>query len=155
MPETKPSKQHQRGLFLHPRQKGTAEPPPRMQKQPQLPYSMTALRDEDPDRYTKNLEGPEQQVEMLKQHSPTNRGDTAAYIAETTGGWATAPVTTPSRSSRLDDPCPQHRRPLNFERKAERQREQQDRSREPSDQERAQCSFLAPQAEDRETWEEP
>ena len=34
-----------------------------------LPYSMTAPRDEDPDRYTKKLEGPEQQAEMLKQHS--------------------------------------------------------------------------------------
>ena len=30
---------------------------------------MTAPRDEDPDRFTKNLE-PEQQAEMLKQHSP-------------------------------------------------------------------------------------
>ena len=69
-PETKPPKQHQKGLLLHPKQKGTAEPPPRMQKQPQLPYSMTAPRDEDPDRFTKNLEGPEQQAEMLKQHSP-------------------------------------------------------------------------------------
>ena len=52
------------------KQKGTAEPPPRMQKQPQLPYSMTAPRDEHPDRFTKNLEGPEQQEEMLTQHSP-------------------------------------------------------------------------------------
>ena len=69
MPETKPSKQHQKGLLLNPKQKGTAEPPPQMQKQPQLPYSMTAPRDEDPDRFTKNLEGPEQQAEMLKQHS--------------------------------------------------------------------------------------
>ena len=66
----KPSKQHQKGLLLHPKQKNTAEPQPRMQKQPQLPYSMTAPRDEDPDRFTKNLEGPEQQAEMLKQHSP-------------------------------------------------------------------------------------
>ena len=41
-----------------------------MQKQPQLPYSMTAPRDEDPDRFTKDLEGLEQQAEMLKQHSP-------------------------------------------------------------------------------------
>ena len=32
---------------------------------------------------------------------PTKRGVTAAYISETTGGWATATVTTPSRSSRL------------------------------------------------------
>ena len=71
-PETKPSKQHQKGLLLHPKQKGTAERPPRMQKQPQLPYSMTAPRDEDPDRFTKNLEGPEQQAEMEKQHSPQN-----------------------------------------------------------------------------------
>ena len=31
---------------------------------------MTAPRNEDPDRFTKNLEGPEQQAEMLKQHSP-------------------------------------------------------------------------------------
>ena len=29
-------------LILHPKQKGTAEPPPWMQKQPQLPYTMTA-----------------------------------------------------------------------------------------------------------------
>ena len=65
-PETKTSKQHQKGLLLHPKQKGTAEPTPRMQKQPQLSYSMTAPRDEDPDRFTKNLEGPEQQVEMQK-----------------------------------------------------------------------------------------
>ena len=69
-PETKSSKQHQKGLLLHPKQKGTAEPPSRIQKQPQLPYSMTTPRDEDPDRFTKNLEGPEQQAEMLKQHSP-------------------------------------------------------------------------------------
>ena len=68
--ETKPSKQHQKELPIHPEQKGTAEPPPRMQKQPQLPYSMTAPRDEDPDRFTKNLEGPKQHAEMLKQHSP-------------------------------------------------------------------------------------
>ena len=67
-PEAKPSKQYQKGLLLHPKQKGTAEPPPRMQKQPQLPSSMTAPRDEDLDRFTKNLEGPEQQAEMLKQH---------------------------------------------------------------------------------------
>ena len=32
---------------------------------------------------------------------PTKRGVTAAYISETTGGWATVTVTTPSRSSRL------------------------------------------------------
>ena len=32
---------------------------------------------------------------------PTKRGVTAANISETTGGWATATVTTPSRSSRL------------------------------------------------------
>ena len=31
-------------LILHPKQKGTAEPPLRMQKQPQLPYTMTAPR---------------------------------------------------------------------------------------------------------------
>ena len=31
-PATKPSKQHQKGLFLHLKQKGTAEPPLRMQK---------------------------------------------------------------------------------------------------------------------------
>ena len=29
-------------LILHLKQKGTAEPQPRMQKQPQLPYIMTA-----------------------------------------------------------------------------------------------------------------
>ena len=32
---------------------------------------------------------------------PTMRGVIAAYISETTGGWATATVTTPSSSSRL------------------------------------------------------
>ena len=58
MPETKPSKQHQKGLLLHPKQKGRAEPPPQMQKQPQLPYSMTAPKDEDPDKYTKTWRGP-------------------------------------------------------------------------------------------------
>ena len=45
-PETKPSKQHQKGLLLHLKQKGTAEPPLQMQKQQQLPYSMTAPRDD-------------------------------------------------------------------------------------------------------------
>ena len=40
--QTKPSKQHQKGLILHSKQRGTAEPPLRMQKQPQLPYSITA-----------------------------------------------------------------------------------------------------------------
>ena len=69
-PEMKTLKQHQKGLLLHPKQKGTAKLLPQMQKQPQLPYSMTALRDEDPDGFTTNLAGPEQQAEMLKQHSP-------------------------------------------------------------------------------------
>ena len=44
---------------------------------------------------------------------------------------------------------------LNRARKAKRQREQQDRSREPFDQERAQSTFPASQAEDREAREEP
>ena len=44
---------------------------------------------------------------------------------------------------------------LNREWKAERQREQQDRSREPSDQERAQSTLPASQAEDREGREDP
>ena len=56
--ETKPSKQHQKWVLHHPKQKGTAEPPTRMRKQPQLPYSMTAPRDEDPDRLQKTWRGP-------------------------------------------------------------------------------------------------
>ena len=46
-------------------------------------------------------------------------------------------------------------RPLNRARKAERQREQQDRTREPFDQEWAQSILLAFQAEDREAREDP
>ena len=46
-------------------------------------------------------------------------------------------------------------RPLNQARKAERQREQQDRSREPSDQEWAQSTFPASQEEGQEAREEP
>ena len=42
--QTPQTKQHQKGLLLHPKQKGTAESPLRMQEQPQLPYSMTAPR---------------------------------------------------------------------------------------------------------------
>ena len=54
------------------------------------------------------------------------------------------------QQSRLSTPTAS--RPLNRERKAERQHEQQDRSREPSDQERAQSTI---QAKDREAREEP
>ena len=43
----------------------------------------------------------------------------------------------------------------NRARQAERQREQQDRTREPFDQERAQSTFPASQVEDREAWEDP
>ena len=56
--ETKPSKKHQKGVLHHPKQKGTAKPTTRMQKQPQLPYSMTAPRDEDTDRSQKTWRGP-------------------------------------------------------------------------------------------------
>ena len=46
-------------------------------------------------------------------------------------------------------------RPLNRARQAERQREQQDRTREPFDQERAQSTLPASQAEDREARKDP
>ena len=46
-------------------------------------------------------------------------------------------------------------RPLNRARKAERQREQQDRTQEPFDQERAQSTLPASKAEDREVREDP
>ena len=46
-------------------------------------------------------------------------------------------------------------RPPNRARQVERQREQQDRTREPFDQERDQSTLLATQAEDREAREDP
>ena len=53
---------------------------------------------------------------------PTKRGVTAAYISETTGGWATATITPPSRSSRLA------RQPLSPDR--ERTEERSDSTRD-------------------------
>ena len=111
-----------RGCFPHPKQKGTAEPPPRMQKQPQLPYSMTAPRDEDPQQVHKKPGGARTTGGNAEAALPTNRGVTAAYISETTGGWVIATVTTPSRSSR---PA---RQPLSPDR--ERTEERSDRTRD-------------------------
>ena len=67
------------------------------------------------------------------------------------------PTTAPrlrkgKQQTRRSTPTPS--RPLNRVRKEERQREQQDRSREPSDQERTQNTFPISQAEDREAREE-
>ena len=73
-------------LILHPKQKGTAEPPLQMQKQPQLPYTMTA-----PSDYRQ------------KRGSSTPHRDRSycSHTSETTGGWGTTTVPTPSRNSRL------------------------------------------------------
>ena len=97
-PEMKPP---QKGLLLHPKQKGTAEPPPRMQKQQQLPYFYDRSQGRGPRQVHKKPGGARTTGGNAEAALPTNRGVTAAYISKTTGGWATATVTTPSRSSRL------------------------------------------------------
>ena len=84
--QKKPSKQHQKGLILHLKQKGTAESPLRMQKQPQLPYSMTA-----PSDYRRKW----------GSSTPHRERSYCSNTSETTGGWETATVPTPSRISRL------------------------------------------------------
>ena len=75
-----------KGLILHLKQKGTAEPPLRMQKQPQLPYSMTA-----PSDYRRKW----------GSSTPHRERSYCSNTSKTTGGWATATGTTPSRISRL------------------------------------------------------
>ena len=73
-------------LILHPKQKGTAEPPLRMQKQPQLPYTMTA-----PSNYRRKR----------GSRTPHRERSHCSHTAETTGGWGTTNVPTPSCISRL------------------------------------------------------
>ena len=75
-----------KGLILHLKQKGTAEPPLRMQKQPQLPYSITA---------------PSDYRQKWGSSTPHRERSYCSNTSETTGGWGTAAVTTPSRISRL------------------------------------------------------
>ena len=71
-----------KGLILHLKQKGTAEPPLQMQKQPQLPYSTTA-----PSDYRRKW----------GSSTPHRERSYCSNTSETTGGWGTATVTTPSR----------------------------------------------------------
>ena len=73
-------------LILHPKQKGTAEPPLRMQKQTQLPYTMTA-----PSNYRRKWGSSTPHIE--RRH--------CSQTSETTEGWRTTNVPTPSRISRL------------------------------------------------------
>ena len=73
-------------LILHPKQKGPAEPPLRMQKQPQLPYTMTT-----PSNYRQKLGSRTPHIE--RRH--------CSHTSETTEGRGTTTVTTPSRISRL------------------------------------------------------
>ena len=55
-------------LILHPKQKGTAGPPPRMQKLPQLPYTMTA-----PSNYRRKSGSSTPHIEeTLPPHSRDN-----------------------------------------------------------------------------------
>ena len=84
--QTKPSKQHQKGLILHRKQKDTAKPPLRMQKQPQLPYSMTA-----PSDYRRKW----------GSSTPHRERSYCSNTSEKMRGWATAAFPTPSRISRL------------------------------------------------------
>ena len=73
-------------LILHLKQKGTAEPPLRMQMQPQLPYTMTA-----PSNYRRKWGSSTPHIE--RRH--------CSHTSETTEGWGTTNVPTPSRISRL------------------------------------------------------
>ena len=75
-----------RWLILHLKQKGTAEPPLRMQKQPQLPYTMTA-----PSNYRWKLGSSTPHIERRR----------CSHTTETTEGWGTPTVPIPSRISRL------------------------------------------------------
>ena len=72
--QTKPSKQHQKGLILHLKQKGTAKLPLWMQKQPQLPYSMTA-----PSNYRRKW----------RSSTPHRERRYCSNTSETNGGWTT------------------------------------------------------------------
>ena len=69
-------------LILHLKQKGKAEPPLRMQKQPQLPYTMTA-----PSNYRRKWGSSTRHTE--RRH--------CSHTSETTEGWGTNNVPTPSR----------------------------------------------------------
>ena len=62
--------QHQRWLPLHLEQKGTAEPPPRMQNQPQPHHPQPIPGMRTPSGLRKTRRGPEQQEETPKQHPP-------------------------------------------------------------------------------------
>ena len=73
-------------LILHLKQKGTVEPPLRMQKQLQLPYTMTA-----PSNYRRKCGSSTRHIE--RRH--------CSHTSETTEGWGTTNVPTPSHISRL------------------------------------------------------
>ena len=85
-------------------------------------------------------------------HTETTRAN-AMKLLVVLGPPTTAP--RPRKGKQQTRRCtPTSSRLLNRAQKAEQQREQQDRSRQPSDQERAQSTFPASQAEDREAREE-
>ena len=70
-------------MILHLNQKGTAEPPLRMQKQPQLPYTITA-----PSNYRRKWGSSTPHIE--RRH--------CSHTSETTEGWGKTNVPTPSAS---------------------------------------------------------
>ena len=83
-PEEKLPTQHQRRLPLHPEQKGTAKPPPRMQNQPQPHHPQPLSRTRISSGLKKNL------ARSCTTGGNTAAAPTATDVSETTGAWETA-----------------------------------------------------------------